>query len=103
MIAVMKRRTFLTLLGGATASWPLAALGQSKLPTIGFMGTNAQSQPVAAFVLRLRELGWIDGRTCGGPPATEVPTATGGARSYRCPAARRLDRSLRGRSSGWSQ
>jgi len=62
---MIRRREFITLLGGAAAVWPLAARGQSKLPTIGFMGTNAlaQSQPVAAFVLRLRELGWIDGRT----------------------------------------
>src|SRR5262245_4687630 len=61
---MIRRREFITLLGGA-AAWPLAARGQPKLPTIGFMGINAsaQSQTVAAFVLRLRELGWIDGRT----------------------------------------
>jgi len=63
----MKRRTFITLLGGAVA-WPLAARAQqsAKLPTIGFLGTSTasiQNQWVAAFVQRLRELGWIDGRT----------------------------------------
>src|SRR5262249_7920426 len=60
----LRRRQFLTLLGGA-AAWPLAARGQGKPPTIGFLGANPsiESQRVAAFVHRLRELGWIEGRT----------------------------------------
>jgi len=63
----MKRREFITLLGGAVA-WPLAASAQqtSKLPTIGFLSPTAasvESQRVAGFVQRLRELGWIEGRT----------------------------------------
>src|SRR5258705_4998340 len=62
----MKRRKFITLLGGA-AAWPLAARAQQplgKVPTIGFLGANPsiESQRVAAFVQRLRELSWIDGR-----------------------------------------
>jgi len=63
------RREFITLLGGATAAWPLAARAQqptAKLPTIGFLGTPAASAWApwtAAFVQRLRELGWIEGRT----------------------------------------
>jgi putative ABC transport system substrate-binding protein len=65
---MMRRREFITLLGGAAVAWPLAARAQpvSKLPTIGFLGsaTSAtQGQWVAAFVQRLRELGWIEGRT----------------------------------------
>src|SRR5262249_52018981 len=60
------RRQFITLLGGAAAGWPLAARAQqSKLPTIGYLGANTPSAAphwVAAFVQRLRELGWIDGR-----------------------------------------
>jgi putative tryptophan/tyrosine transport system substrate-binding protein len=64
----LKRREFLTLLGGAATAWPLAARAQQagKLPTIGFLGASTasvQSQQVTAFVQRLRELGWIDGRT----------------------------------------
>jgi putative ABC transport system substrate-binding protein len=63
----VKRRAFITLLGG-TAAWPFAAHAQqtAKLPTIGFLGStapSAQSQWTAAFVQRLRELGWIEGRT----------------------------------------
>ena len=61
----MKRRNFIALLGGA-AAWPLAARAQqTKLPTIGlFLGANhsIESQRVATFVQRLRELAWIDGR-----------------------------------------
>jgi putative ABC transport system substrate-binding protein len=62
----MRRREFITLLGGA-ATWPLAARAQqpTKLPTIGFLGTttlSAMGEWVAAFVQRLRELGWIEGR-----------------------------------------
>jgi putative ABC transport system substrate-binding protein len=64
----VKRREFITLLGGAAATWPLAARAQTrgKLPTVGFFGQttrSAASEWVAAFVQRLRELGWIDGRT----------------------------------------
>src|SRR5215813_1976643 len=63
----MRRRTLITLLGGAVA-WPLAAHAQQagKVPTIGFLGQStrsAGSEWVAAFVQRLRKLGWSEGRT----------------------------------------
>jgi putative tryptophan/tyrosine transport system substrate-binding protein len=64
----VRRRDFITLLGGAAAAWPLAVRAQQlgKLPTIGFLGTTsaaAWSPWTAAFTQRLRELGWIEGRT----------------------------------------
>src|SRR6516162_6169610 len=64
----MRRREFITLFGGAAAAGPLAARAQhsEKLPAIGFLGSttpSAESQRTAAFVQRLRELGWIEGRT----------------------------------------
>jgi ABC-type uncharacterized transport system substrate-binding protein len=64
---MIRRRDFITLLGGA-AGWPLTALGQQagKVPTIGFLGSTGSEVAkrwVAAFVQRLRELGWTEGRT----------------------------------------
>jgi putative ABC transport system substrate-binding protein len=63
----MRRRDFIGL-SGAAAAWPLAAGAQqaAKLPTIGVLGTataTVWSPWTTAFVRRLRELGWIDGRT----------------------------------------
>src|SRR5436190_10544344 len=64
----LRRRQFITLLGGAAAVWPLAARAQrpAKVPIVGYLGSStasAQSQWVAAFVQRLHDLGWIEGRT----------------------------------------
>ena len=63
----MRRREFL-LVAGAAASWPLLARAQqpAKLPTIGYLGPNTPSVDtyrLPPFVQRLRELGWIEGRT----------------------------------------
>jgi putative ABC transport system substrate-binding protein len=63
----MKRRAFIALLGGAAVAWPLP-LGaqQARLPTVGFLGTGTPSSHrlwYVAFAQRMRELGWIDGRT----------------------------------------
>src|SRR5262249_1189596 len=66
---MIRRRDFIKLLGGAATLWPIAARAQQpagKLPIIGFLGAatpSARSQWVAAFVQRLHELGWIEGRT----------------------------------------
>lgn len=64
----MRRRDFITLVGGAAAASPFAARAQQRgiLPIIGFLGptTAAAMNPwVTAFVQRLHELGWIEGRT----------------------------------------
>jgi putative tryptophan/tyrosine transport system substrate-binding protein len=64
----VRRREFISLLGGAAAAWPLAARAQQpeKVPIVGFLGSlsqSAQSTWTAAFVQRMREHGWIEGRT----------------------------------------
>jgi putative ABC transport system substrate-binding protein len=63
----VKRREFITLLGGAAAAWPIAARAQPPgMPTIGLLGVSTRSnwsQWTAALVQRLRELGWTEGRT----------------------------------------
>ena len=80
----MKRREFMTLLGGAAAAWPLAARAQQapgRRPTIGYLsGADATSQraQLDAFVQRLRELGWIEGSTV----AIEVRWGEGRADRY---------------------
>src|SRR6266508_7051131 len=63
----MDRRAFISTLAGGLLAAPLAAEAQpqAKLSTIGFLGSGtaaAQSQWTAAFVRRLRELGWTEGR-----------------------------------------
>jgi len=64
----VRRREFIALLGGTAAGWPLAARAQQpqgRLYTIGFLGTGTPSamQWTGAFAERLRELGWIEGRS----------------------------------------
>ena len=63
----MRRREFIALAGGA-AVWPVAVRAQQPagMPTIGFMGAGTQlgwSRWTAAFVQRMAELGWVEGRT----------------------------------------
>lgn len=64
----MKRRDFISVLVSIAAGSPLGARAQhpTKMPTIGFLGAATPAvatQWVNAFVKRLAELGWIDGRT----------------------------------------
>ena len=65
----MKRRDFITLLGGAAAAWPLAARAQQsdRVRRIGMLVPNTADDPVyqtriTAFLQELAQLGWIDGR-----------------------------------------
>src|SRR5262245_10739213 len=63
MTAKIKRRAFITLLGGAAAAWPIAVRAQqlSKLPRIGFL-QRIQNENVVAFIQALREAGYVDGQ-----------------------------------------
>jgi putative ABC transport system substrate-binding protein len=63
----LHRRDIITLLGGAAAAWPLAVRAQqpAKLPTVGVLGTTTPmlwASWTVAFLQRLRELGWMEGR-----------------------------------------
>jgi putative ABC transport system substrate-binding protein len=60
----LNRRTLITLLGGATAAWPLAAHAQERLPVVGILRINPKQVEVFAEPFRrdMKELGWEDGR-----------------------------------------
>jgi putative ABC transport system substrate-binding protein len=62
----MRRREFITILGGAAAAWPLAARAQQP-KRVGVLMNGAGTEPVqqanlATFIQGLRKLGWIDGQ-----------------------------------------
>jgi putative ABC transport system substrate-binding protein len=83
----VRRREFITLMGGGAAAWPLSAGAQqaSKLPTIGILGSGsaAWSHLVAALVQRLRELGYIENRSV----AIEYRWTEGRSERYAASAA----------------
>jgi putative tryptophan/tyrosine transport system substrate-binding protein len=79
----MRRRDFIKVIAGSAAAWPVAARAQQikKLPTIGLLGSGTaaiQDKWNAAFVQRLLELGWIEGRTV----AIELRWAEGRTERY---------------------
>src|SRR5262252_1443591 len=82
MTVTIGRRELLAALGGAAVAWPLAARAQQPaMPVIGVIGGGTPSshgQSIAGFVQRLRELGWIEGRTV----AIEVRWAEGRSERY---------------------
>ena len=63
----MRRRKFIALVGGAAAGWSLAVRAQQagRPPTIGYLSANSEAADRSrrtAFVQRLGELGWVEGR-----------------------------------------
>src|SRR5687768_10261928 len=80
----MQRREFITLLGAAATTWPLAARAQqSELPVVGFLNTRAPGQDthlLAAFRMGLKETGYVEGQNV----AIEYRFAEG--RNERLPA-----------------
>jgi putative tryptophan/tyrosine transport system substrate-binding protein len=82
----VRRREFITLLGGAAAAWPLAANAQQpdqkrRVGVLMHMSENhAEGQPrLAAFRQGLQQLGWIDGRNV----RLDIRWAAGDAERYR--------------------
>ena len=80
----MKRREFITLLGGAAAAWSLAAHAQQpdRMRRIGVLmnlaADDAEGQArIAAFVQALQRLGWSDGATFGSTTAGQLATLVG--------------------------
>jgi putative ABC transport system substrate-binding protein len=63
----VKRRAFITLLGGAAATWPLGSTAQERVRRVGVLNYLAADDPdspprVAAFAEALQGLGWLNGR-----------------------------------------
>src|SRR6266566_431536 len=64
----MRRREFITLLGGTAIAWPLAARAQqpTKIPRIGLLSPFSRSDTALwhqAFLQGLRDFGWVEGKT----------------------------------------
>src|SRR5438105_13322890 len=87
----MRRRAFISLLGGA-AAWPLAARGQQpKMVRVGFVGMQPrEARHYANFLKRMAELGYQEGRNLTFD-YIQTPNVEGYERNYRELAARKAD------------
>ena len=89
----MKRREFITLLGGAAAAWPVAARAQSqpKMLRVGFVGVQPRESPLyAAFLERMTELGYQEGQNFTFE-YIQTPNIDGYEKGYRELAGRKVD------------
>ena len=89
----MRRREFITLLGGAAAAWPLAARAQqqSKMLRVGFVGIEPRESPLYTnFLKRMAELGYQEGRNFAFE-YIQTPDIEGYEKNYRELAARKVD------------
>jgi putative tryptophan/tyrosine transport system substrate-binding protein len=89
----MKRRAFITLLGGAAAVWPLAARAQqqSKTLRVGFVGIEPRESPLYTnFLKRMAELGYQEGRNFAFE-YIQTPNIESYEKNYRELAARKVD------------
>src|ERR1700719_1670324 len=76
----MRRREFITLLGGAAAVWPLAARAQqpTKMARLGYLAPASDPHLIHALRAGLRDLGYVEGQTL----AIEYRFAQGQSKTY---------------------
>jgi len=88
----LKRREFITLLGGAAAVWPLAARAQQpKMLRLGFVGIQPRDAPIYRnFLRRMAEFGYQEGRNFTFE-YIQTPNVESYERDYRALAARKVD------------